>query len=55
LNPIERLWLLIKAEWFTDFVAKTQEELIQRLDIALNWAINRKNENTKTRSIKTKL
>ena len=55
LNPIERLWLLIKAEWFADFVAKTQEELIQRLDIALNWAINRKNENIQACSIKTKL
>lgn len=38
-NPIERLWLLIKAEWFTDFIAKSRDELITRLDQALNWAM----------------
>ena len=32
LNPIERLWLVLKAEWFCDFVAKNREELIERLD-----------------------
>jgi transposase len=31
LNPIERLWLLVKAEWFSDFIAKTREELMDRL------------------------
>ena len=35
LNPIERLWLLIKAEWFADFVAKDREALMERLDKAL--------------------
>jgi transposase len=35
LNPIERLWLLIKGEWFSDFVAKDREALIIRLDRAL--------------------
>jgi len=55
LNPIERLWLLIKAEWFTDFIAKTREALIERLDQALIWAINRQKENLNTCSIKTKL
>jgi transposase len=34
-NPIEKLWLIIKAEWFTDFYAKTQEQLVERLDKAL--------------------
>jgi transposase len=28
LNPIERLWLLIKAEWFSDFFAKTRQQLL---------------------------
>jgi len=55
LNPIERLWLLIKREWFTDFVAKNREELIERLDKALLWAIGRGAANTKTCSIKTRL
>jgi len=55
LNPIERLWLVLKAEWFCDFVAKNREELIERLDQALMWLINRQEENTRTCSIKTKL
>lgn len=55
LNPIERLWLLIKLEWFSDFVAKDMTHLIERLDAALNWAFNRQTENQKTCSIKTTL
>jgi len=35
LNPIERLWLLLKAEWFADFFAKNREQLIDRIDQAL--------------------
>jgi transposase len=30
-NPIERLWLRLKADWFSDFIAKTPEELTHRL------------------------
>lgn len=55
LNPIERLWLLIKREWFTDYYAKTREQLIERLDQALLWAIDRREKNSKTCSIKMKL
>ena len=55
LNPIERLWLLIKAEWFTDFVAKDYDALIARTDKALCWAINRSTDNIRTCSIKTEL
>jgi transposase len=55
LNPIERLWLLIKGEWFTDFVAKDRDDLIARLDKALLWAIDRGPQNSKTCSIKTEL
>ena len=47
-NPIERLWLLIKAEWFSDFIAKDRQHLIERLDQALVWAINRKEKNQLT-------
>jgi transposase len=53
LNPIERLWLLIKAHWFTDFIAKSHDELIRRLDLALNWVIQRHNQNQKTCAIRT--
>jgi transposase len=55
LNPIEKLWLVIKAEWFADFVARTKNELIDRLDNALRWVMDRKTDNTKTCSVKVKL
>lgn len=32
LNPIERLWLVIKNEWFNGFVAKTRQDLIDHLN-----------------------
>ena len=41
LNPIERLWKLLKAEWFSDFVAKSHEALLARIDQALRWVIGR--------------
>jgi transposase len=51
LNPIERLWLLIKAEWFANFFAKTRQQLIDRIDQALLWAINRFDGNQRTCSL----
>ena len=30
-NPIERLWLRLKADWFWDFIARTPHELTDRL------------------------
>ena len=41
----------IKAEWFADFFAKTRQQLIDRLDQALLWAINRPDGNQGTRSM----
>jgi len=55
LNPIERLWLLIKQEWFSDFIAKDHEMLEARLDKALCWAIDRGEKNSITCSIKTEI
>lgn len=55
LNPIERLWLLMKAEWFSDFFAKTQKQLIDRLCDALNWITQRKLTNQKTCAIRKQL
>jgi len=55
LNPIERLWLILKAEWFTDFIAKTREELMERLDQALCWLMDRQEGNQRTCSIKTEI
>lgn len=34
-NPIERLWLRLKADWFWDFIAHTDAELTDRLCAAL--------------------
>lgn len=34
-NPIERLWLRLKADWFWDFIARTEQELSDRLCQAL--------------------
>ena len=47
-NPIERLWLLVKNEFFSDFVAKSIEKLQDRLDEALNWLSARADENQQT-------
>ena len=55
LNPIEKLWLIMKAEWFSDFVAKNTDQLIDRLCQALNWIVDRKTGNKKTCAIRTEL
>lgn len=52
LNPIERLWNLMKAEWFCQFFAKTQVQLIDQLCKALNWITDRGLLNQKTCSIR---
>lgn len=40
LNPIERLWLRLKADYFSDFIARTQEQLTERLLRALKAFID---------------
>ena len=35
LNPIERIWLIMKQKWFNNFHCKTLQDLICRLDEAL--------------------
>lgn len=47
-NPIERLWLRLKADWFWDFIARTPQELTDRLCAALKSFIELP---TKTASI----
>lgn len=39
-NPIERLWLRLKADWFWDFIARTPDELTDRLCTALKSFID---------------
>lgn len=52
LNPIETLWLVIKQEWFADFVAKDRQRLIDRLDQALCWAMDDATRNRQTCAIR---
>ena len=39
-NPIERLWLRLKADWFWDYIARTPDELTNRLCTALKSFID---------------
>jgi transposase len=39
-NPIERLWLRLKVDFFSDFIAKSPEQLTQRLCHALTSLMN---------------
>jgi transposase len=39
-NPIERLWLRLKADWFWDFIARSPAALTDRLCIALKSFID---------------
>jgi transposase len=39
-NPIERLWLRLKADWFWNFIAPTPQELSDRLCAALKSFID---------------
>ena len=55
LNPIERLWRVLKAEWFYDFIAKDRDALMARLDVALQWVIARVEGNQVTCAIKKEL
>ena len=54
-NPIERLWLLIKNEWFSDFIAKNRPQLSERISEAVLWTLANPDRVQKMCSIKTKL
>lgn len=47
-NPIERLWLRLKADWFWDFIAHSTQELSDRLCLALKSFLD---DSPKTASI----
>jgi transposase len=51
-NPIERLWLRLKADWFWDFIARTPNELTDRLCKALKSFIDQPNKTASICSIR---
>jgi transposase len=55
LNPIERIWLTMKARWFNNYVCKNQEQLLERLDQAILDVINNPKKTQKTACIGTLL
>lgn len=55
LNPIERLWLRLKADWFADFFAKTPEELSDRITLGLRHFFNHPQVTASICSLKTSL
>ncbi len=48
LSPIERFWMIIMAQWFTDFVTKDRNAPIARLGKALTWAVSRREASRQT-------
>jgi transposase len=55
LNPIERLWLGLKTQFFADFIAKTNEALIAQLIKALRHFLNSPATTAKLCSLKSSL
>jgi len=53
LNPIERIWLTIKARWFNNHVCKTEEKLLERLDQAILEVIDKPQKTQQTTAIGT--
>jgi len=51
LNPIERIWNVLKARWFTNVYCKDRHALILRLDEALNDIMDHPEENQRTAAI----
>jgi transposase len=51
LNPIERIWLVMKAQWFNNHVCRNLDQLIERLDQAILDVINNPRRTSKTTAI----
>jgi transposase len=51
-NPIERLWLRLKADWFWDYIARTSDDLIARLCTALKSFIDQPSKTASLCSIR---
>jgi transposase len=53
LNPIERIWLIMKDRWFNNYVCKNEEQLLERLDQAILDVIYNPESTQKTAAIGT--
>ena len=53
LNPIERIWNIMKARWFNNQVCKNEEKLLERLDLAILDIIDNPKSTQKTTAIGT--
>ena len=53
LNPIERIWLKMKALWFNNHICKNEQELLERLDQAILDVIDNPEGTQKTTAIGT--
>ena len=53
LNPIERIWLTMKARWFNNHVCKNVQKLLERLDQAILDVIDHPDKTKKTTAIGT--
>lgn len=51
LNPIERIWLNMKARWFNNYVCKNENQLLERLDQAILDVIDNPHSTQKTAAI----
>jgi transposase len=53
LNPIEPIWLTMKARWFNNPVCKNEEKLLERLDLAILDVIDNPEKTQQTTAIGT--
>jgi len=53
LNPIQRIWLTMKARWFNNHVCKNEEKLLERLDQPILDVIDNPEKNQQTTAIGT--
>lgn len=53
LNPIERIWLVMKTNWFNNYLCKSIDQLLDRLDQAIFDVINHPEQTQKTVAIGT--
>ncbi len=52
-QPLERIWLTMKARWFNNHVCKNEEKLLERLDQAILDVIDNPEKTQQTTAIGT--